>query len=103
MTAPDCAGSWVAAPIAKVFRRLLHWCDPAGSLAAAYAQVAERAAQCRAQNDRNGALVSARLARVQNMLGMLNMGSLESQTYGAPAGGPSNIRAAPGRLLVTSA
>jgi flagellar biosynthesis/type III secretory pathway chaperone len=82
---------------------LLKWCDPEGSLATAYSQVAERAAQCRAQNDRNGALVSARLARVQNMLGMLNMGSLQSQTYGAPAGGPSNIRATPGRLLVTSA
>lgn len=82
---------------------LLQWCDPTGSLASAYAEVSERATQCRAQNDSNGALVSARLARVQNMLGMLNMGSTETQTYGATAGGPSNIRAVPGRLLVTSA
>ena len=44
---------------------LLQWCDPTGTLAVAYSDVSGRAAQCRAQNDRNGALVSARLARVQ--------------------------------------
>lgn len=50
---------------------LLAWCDPTGSLAAAHARCAEQARLCREQNDRNGALVTARLRRVSGMLNQL--------------------------------
>ncbi len=82
---------------------LLKWCDPAGSLASTHADVAVKAAQRRTQNDRNGALVTARLARVQNMLGMLNVGGESSRTYSGPGSGPANVRLGTGRLLVTTA
>lgn len=50
---------------------LLAWCDPHGSLAGDLAACAAQAQRCRDQNDRNGALVTARLRRVNGMLGML--------------------------------
>jgi flagellar biosynthesis/type III secretory pathway chaperone len=63
---------------------LLAWCDPAGSLAQMYTLCAEAAARCRDQNDRNGALVMARLNRVNSMLGMLNISGNDARTYGNP-------------------
>ena len=51
---------------------LFAWCDPQGTLAAAQSECAELAARCRAQNERNGALVTARLTRVNGMLDMLS-------------------------------
>lgn len=80
---------------------MLRWCDPAGSLAAAQSEVTERAVQCRAQNDRNGALVSARLARVSGMLGMLDPVPARTPVYGAGATRPTGDHS--GRLLATSA
>lgn len=63
---------------------LLVWCDPAGTLAVPQRQCAELAGQCRAQNERNGALVTARLTRVSGMLDMLSDGT--PRTYGARPG-----------------
>lgn len=50
---------------------LFRWCDPTGSLAAAQAACTKLAESCRAQNERNGALVTARLTRVTGMLDMI--------------------------------
>ena len=47
---------------------LLKWCDPSGSLADAHSHCASQAQRCREQNDRNGALVNARLNRLSGML-----------------------------------
>jgi flagellar biosynthesis/type III secretory pathway chaperone len=81
---------------------LLRWCDENGTLASTYQQCTDLSTRCRDQNDRNGALVTARLNHVSNMLGMLNVGGREGRTYGANA----TNNAAPalaGRLLATSA
>jgi flagellar biosynthesis/type III secretory pathway chaperone len=51
---------------------LLAWCDPEGTLAPAQSQCAALAGACRAQNERNGALVTARLNRVGGMLDLLS-------------------------------
>jgi flagellar biosynthesis protein FlgN len=81
---------------------LLGWCDPQGSLASAYAVCAEQVVQCRTQNDRNGALVTARLNKVSSMLGMLNISGNDARTYGASrTHSPGPQRA--GRLVATSA
>jgi len=60
---------------------LLAWCDPAGTLAGAQSSCAELAERCRAQNERNGALVTARLNRVAGMLDMIGTNS-QARTYG---------------------
>ena len=59
---------------------MMAWCDPAGSLAAAQSGCAQLAARCRAQNERNGALATARLRRVTGMLDML-ADNTTSNTY----------------------
>src|SRR5690606_25113535 len=46
---------------------LVTWCDPTGSLDAAQSACASLAEACREQNERNGALATARLARVTGM------------------------------------
>jgi flagellar biosynthesis protein FlgN len=81
---------------------LLKWCDPNSTLLAAYQHCTDLSTRCRQQNDRNGALVTARLNRVSNMLGMLNVAGNDSKVYGArPGASAAHIR--PGRLLATSA
>jgi flagellar biosynthesis protein FlgN len=84
---------------------LLKWCDPEGSLSAAYSQCAELAQSCRTQNDRNGILVNARLNRVTGMLGMLGAGTnvAESRTYAAQHAPRAAAVASHGRLLSISA
>jgi len=62
--------------------RLLRWCDPQATLAARWSECAARTVKCRELNDRNGALVSARLKRVQALLGVLIGRGRESNTYG---------------------
>jgi flagellar biosynthesis/type III secretory pathway chaperone len=82
---------------------LLAWCDPAGSLAAAQALCATHAQRCRDQNERNGALVTARLNRVSGMLDMME-GSNPASTYQPRNSGtrvPSSQPA--GRMVSTSA
>lgn len=81
--------------------RLLRWCDPDGSLAAAQARVTEQATRCRARNDGNGALVSARMARVSGMLRMLDPAPAAASTYAARGSAGAGEHA--GRLLATQA
>jgi flagellar biosynthesis protein FlgN len=80
---------------------MLTWCDPAASLAAAHATASREAQLCREQNDRNGALVNARLNRLNGMLDSMN-GGAGFRTY--ESRGPSR-GAAPvaGRMVSTSA
>lgn len=85
------------------FAELLAWCDPAGSLAEAQEKCAIHAQRCRAQNERNGALVTARLNRIGGMLGML--GTADSgRTYQPPGNArtPASIPTS-GRMVSTSA
>ena len=76
--------------------RLLAWCDPNGSLKSRWADCASRGARCRTLNDRNGALVNARLKRVESLLGAITGRPPEGTTY-SPAGAYASHRA--GRVL----
>ncbi len=80
---------------------LLTWCDPSGSLAGAQAESTALATRCRSQNERNGALVTARLTRVTSMLELVGANA-GSRTYG-----PQSARAASaapaGRMVSVSA
>ena len=80
---------------------MLKWCDPAGSLVASHAAAAHQAQLCRDQNDRNGALVNARLNRLNGMVDKMNAGS--HRTY--ESGGPlrSTVASVPGRMVSISA
>lgn len=77
----------------KGLEALLHWCDPQGTLVAAWAACTTAAVKCRGLNDRNAAMAGARLQNVQARLGVLVEGRLESVTYG-PRG---TCSVAPGR------
>ena len=61
---------------------MLRWCDPGGSLTAAWSECAAAAARCRQNNDRNGILVSARLQQIQARLGTLIQAGRNSMVYG---------------------
>jgi len=63
-------------------KALLAWCDPQGTLSAAWAACTAAAIKCRGLNDRNGAMAGARLQNVQARLGVLVDGRRESMTYG---------------------
>lgn len=79
---------------------LFAWCDPAGSLGPVQSRCADLAAACRAQNERNGALVTARLTRVTGMLDMISSNAT-ARTYEPRA---TRSAAAPaGRLVSVSA
>lgn len=62
--------------------RLLGWCDSSGTLRQRWADCADRAGRCRAANDRNGALVTARMKKVEGMLDILTGRANEPKTYG---------------------
>ena len=62
--------------------RLLAWCDPGKTLRQRWAGCAERATACRSANDRNGALVTARLNRVQGMLEIVTGRADQPKVYG---------------------
>jgi flagellar biosynthesis/type III secretory pathway chaperone len=80
---------------------LLAWCDPNGSLKSHWAECAKRGTRCRELNDRNGALVNARLQRVETLLGALTGNHpADSRTYG-PGGAYAEPRA--GRVVTTQA
>jgi flagellar biosynthesis protein FlgN len=79
---------------------LIRWCDPKGMLAGRWAECSEAAARCRKLNDRNGALVAARLKHVQARLGTLIESRREAVTYG-PRGAYS--QAPSGRVVATEA
>ncbi|HET9863095.1 MAG TPA: flagellar protein FlgN [Steroidobacteraceae bacterium] len=61
--------------------KLLAWCDPRRSLAAAYEECARRARRCRDLNDRNGILVGAQIKRVEGLLGAIT-GTTPQRSYG---------------------
>ena len=67
-------------------KQLFEWCDPHGSLSADWNRCVAGAAKCRTLNDRNGALVSARLKHVKERLGALMSGRRETVTYGRRGG-----------------
>jgi len=79
--------------------RLLAWCDPAKSLQRLWVECAKRATECRAANDRNGALVTARLKRVAGLLDVVTGRANQPKVYGRQgsyqSSGPSS------RVLVT--
>jgi flagella synthesis protein FlgN len=79
---------------------LIRWCDPNRTLAGRWAECSDAAAQCRKLNDRNGALVAARLKHVQARLGTLIDSRREAVTYG-PRGAYG--QASSGRVLTTEA
>lgn len=62
--------------------RLLNWCDPSHILRRRWAECAERAARCRNLNDRNGALVTARLKKVEGVLEVLTGRANQPKVYG---------------------
>jgi flagellar biosynthesis protein FlgN len=81
--------------------QLIAWCDPRGTLEPRMTESANGATRCRSLNDRNGALVLARMKRVQGLLG-----ALTGQAPEAPATyGPKGHYAAPrsGSVLATEA
>src|SRR5579872_6201473 len=61
--------------------RLMSWCDPSGALARRWVECKDAAARCRVLNDRNGALVSARLKHVQQRLSALVNAGRQNVTY----------------------
>ncbi|MEQ1579585.1 MAG: flagellar protein FlgN [Steroidobacteraceae bacterium] len=65
---------------------LLRWCDPANGLATKWSTCLEKAGRCQQLNQRNGALVTARLRRVEGLLGVLTGGNRNSTVYSAQGG-----------------
>ena len=80
--------------------QLMGWCDPRGTLKSQWAECAVGAARCRDLNDRNGALVIARMKRVETLLTVLTGQPKEVPTYG-PRGAYAPARS--GRVLATEA
>lgn len=86
-------------PIDKMgLKKLLDWCDPQGSLHARWSASSSSIRHCRTLNDRNGALVNNRLARVGGMLQELN-GGQGARTY--TARGNAYVQADTGRVCNT--
>lgn len=81
---------------------LLSWCDPRGTLGPLLQEHTQRSTSCREQNDRNGALVGARMARISNMLGMLSDSSASASVYGR-TGLRNNGATGAGRLVAARA
>jgi flagellar biosynthesis/type III secretory pathway chaperone len=81
---------------------LFRWCDPTGALTSHHAAASRQAQMCREQNDRNGALVNARLLRLNNMLEKLH-GSTLPATYDARSMGRANVSAPTARMLSITA
>ncbi len=79
--------------------RLLAWCDPSKELRGRWAACADRATRCRQLNDRNGALVTARLNRVQGMLDIVTGRADQPKVYGRQGAFQTPARA--GRTLAS--
>jgi len=67
---------------ARGLEHVMQWCDPERTLAPHWARCTAIAAQCRTLNDRNGALVGARLRHVQARLATLIQRRGETVSYG---------------------
>jgi flagellar biosynthesis/type III secretory pathway chaperone len=82
---------------------LLRWCDPQGTLSDAYQRCSSQAQRCRDNNDRNGALVAARLQKVSSMLGALSPANASSAVYGPRGASETANHNHPGRVLTVRA
>ena len=80
--------------------QLMAWCDPRGTLKSRWEECAKGATRCRELNDRNGALVTARMKRVETLLTALTGQPRDAPTYG-PKGAYAPARS--GRVLATEA
>jgi len=78
--------------------RLLVWCDPRGTLVSRLRECARFATECRDLNDRNGAMVSAKLKRVGGLLEALT-GRPASTTVDTYSADGSAAPRRPGREL----
>jgi len=66
------------------FESLLAHCDPAGTLRQRWQEGLAAAARCKDRNERNGAIVSAKLRRVESLLVQLRGGTnTAAPTYAA--------------------
>jgi len=79
--------------------RILAWCDPSNQLRRRWKELGERADRCRAANDRNGALVTARMSRVQGMLDIVTGRAGQPKVYGRQGAFENQPRA--GRVIVS--
>ncbi len=77
---------------------LLTRCDPAGELKSRWAATLNSARRCRELNDRNGALVNARMRRVEGLLNVLTGERSTPNLYG-PQGQVATNR---GRSVVSA-
>ena len=80
--------------------QMLNWCDPNQSLRQRWAACADLAARCRTLNDQNGALVMARMQRVQGMLGALTGDRSHAALYDARGARADSTQ---GRMLAAQA
>jgi len=65
------------------FERLLDTCDPSGDLSRRWRSSREVLLRCKELNDRNGAVVTAKLRRVEALLVTLRGGDTGPRVYGA--------------------
>jgi flagellar biosynthesis protein FlgN len=79
--------------------RLLTWCDPSGALKRRWVACADLATRCRDLNDRNGALVMARLKKTEGLLNVITGRANQPKVYGRQGDFESPVRAA--RVLAT--
>ncbi len=82
---------------------MLKWCDPTGSLATPHANASHQAQLCRDQNDRNGALVNARLNRLNGMLDKFGGSNAGPRTYESRGASRGPVTSPAGRMLSISA
>ncbi len=66
----------------EAMTRLLEWADPSGQLKLQWSKNLDIARRCKRINDQNGAIVSAKLGRVQQLLGKLR-GATTPPVYNA--------------------
>ena len=77
------------------FRRLLDACDLGGELAQRWHSSLSLVQRCREANDRNGAMVTAKLRRVESLLAAMRGDEPSARTYGAGGRHPAPARSVP--------
>jgi flagellar biosynthesis/type III secretory pathway chaperone len=70
--------------------RLFEWADPSAALRRQWTSNLELAGRCKAVNDQNGAIVAAKLGRVQQLLGKLR-GASPPPVYSAKGARYGNL------------
>jgi flagellar biosynthesis/type III secretory pathway chaperone len=71
--------------------KMFDWADPSGALRARWSSNLELARRCKSFNDKNGAIVAAKLNRVQQLLGKLR-GASPPPVYSVRASRYSNLK-----------